>query len=54
MTTLRHEVIESIRHRIVGQPGFRRFGYPFRQVSAEAVVRVFECSFPHIFKPFVS
>ena len=54
LTTLRHEVIESIRHRIVGEPGFRRFGYPFRQVSEEADFRVFECSVYHIFKSFVS
>lgn len=50
----RSDHFESIRHRIVGEPGFRRFGYPFRQVSEEADFRVFECSVYHIFKSFVS
>ena len=47
-------VFRPLRHRIVGEPGFRRFGYPFRQVSEEADFRVFECSVYHIFKSFVS
>jgi hypothetical protein len=54
MTTLRHEVIESVNHRVIGKPGIRRFGYPVRKIAAEAVCRVFESLIFHIFKLFVS
>ena len=33
MTRLRHEVIESIRHRSVGEPGCRRFGLSLIHIS---------------------